>query len=331
MGRMTNEAKKREELATRVDQGLNPTQRLVSQFDKAWPRIAKSASNAVSRDRMYQLILSTINRNPKLAECTPETVLSCFMRCTVLGLEPSDVDGLGRAYILPFYNGKKKHMEATFIIGYKGLIDLARRSGKIKDISARAVYDGDEFAFEYGLNETLRHVPKATDRTPEKLTHVYCVVHFVDGGHYIDVMTRSEIEGVRKRSKAANSGPWVTDYEAMAKKSVIRRSAPYLPLATQMLKAVASDETDGGFMDVITTAPLVEESDGKGEGLPVEIEVQGEPVLEQEIQHEASSDDVTTVFAACQNCGNVREVSPDLTQEQLDSFLCCEHPDCKYI
>lgn len=330
MGRMTNEAKKREELATRGDQGLNPTQRLVNQFDKAWPRIAASASNAISRDRMYQLILSTINRNPKLAECTPETVLSCFMRCTVLGLEPSDVDGLGRAYILPFYNGKKKHMEATFIIGYKGLIDLARRSGKIKDISARAVYEGDDFTFEYGLNETLRHVPKATDRTPENLTHVYCVVHFVDGGHYIDVMTRSEIEGVRKRSKAANSGPWVTDYEAMAKKSVIRRAAPYLPLATQTLKAVAADETDGGFLDVIVNEPLVEESTGESEGLPVEMELEGETAQEQDIQLKGSSDE-TTVFAACHNCGNMREVSPDIPKDQLDAFLCCDNPDYRYM
>lgn len=335
MGRMTDESKRREELATRTNQGITPTQRLMSQFESAWPRMAAAASNAVSRDRMYQLIVSTINRNPKLAECTPETVLSCFMRCTALGLEPSDVDGLGRAYILPFYNGKKRHTEATFIIGYKGLIDLARRSGKVRDISARAVYDGDVFDFEFGLDEHLHHVPKATDKNPANLTHVYCIVHFTDGGHYMDVMTRSEIEAVRKRSKSPNNGPWATDYEAMAKKSVIRRSAPYLPLSTQAYQAVASDDTDGGYIDTIVARPLtvdiMETVPAPGsEGPDDDTGDQGDQPLEQGYS-KSSYGDSQSVFAACVNCGNMREVSPDTPKEELDKFLCCSKPNYSIV
>lgn len=343
MGRMTDESKKREELATRTNQGITPTQRLISQFDNAWPRMAAAASNAISKERMYQLIVSTINRNPKLAECTPETVLSCFMRCTTLGLEPSDVDGLGRAYILPFYNKKKRHMEATFLMGYKGMIDLARRSGQIRDISARAVYEGDTFEFEYGLNETLRHIPGSGEKLPDKLTHVYCVVHFTDGGHYIDVMTRSEIEERRKRSQAGNSGPWVSDYEAMAKKTVIRRAAPYLPLSTQAVKAVASDDSDGGYLDMFVSTPIMEtvepvqetatiEVISDREGIGIDTDSQGEASREQEYGKTSLGDDSSqTVFAACVNCGNIREVSPGIQKDQLDKFLCCSHPDYNYI
>lgn len=335
MGRMTEEAKKREELMVRGSSDITPQQRLIAQFDKAWPRMSQSLSNAVSSERMYQLIVSTINRNPKLAECTPETVLSCFMRCATLGLEPSDVDGLGRAYILPFYNGKKKHMEATFIIGYKGLIDLARRSGKIRDISARAVYEGDVFDFEYGLNETLRHIPGDGARTPDKMTHVYCIVHFTDGGHYIDVMTRNEVEAIRKRSKSPDRGPWVSDYEAMAKKTVIRRAQPYLPLSTQVQRAVAADETTGGFADILSRRPIFEEEgiNGGSEGPAVDIAEPVQPAHEQEIQQNSSygEEEAGIQFAACSTCGNMREVATGLTQAQLNQFLCCENPDYQYV
>lgn len=328
MGRMTEEAKKHEELAVR-GQANTPTGILLERFEKAWPRMAAAASNAVSRDRMYQLIVSTINRNPKLAECTPESVLSCFMRCTALGLEPSDVDGLGRAYILPFRNGKTNRMDATFIIGYKGLIDLARRSGKIRDISSRAVYDGDTFEYEYGLNETLRHIPGPGEKLPDKLTHVYCVVHFTDGGHYIDVMTKAEVDAVRKRSKSSKYGPWVTDYEAMAKKSVIRRAAPYLPLSTQAYQAVAADDTDGGYMEALTLAPVIEETNAGGEGPVSVMEDHGETSREQEYSDTSSA--VGTAFVACATCGNMREVSPGLRKDELDVFLCCDEPNYSYV
>lgn len=138
-------------------------------------------------------------------------------------------------------------MEATFIMGYRGMIDLARRSGQLVDISARAVHQGDEFSYSYGLNEDLHHVPCAN---PGELTHVYMVAHFKDGGHYFLVLNRQEIEQARARSKSGNFGPWKTDYEAMAKKTAIRRAAPYLPLTVQAQTAAASDDTTPDYGDV---------------------------------------------------------------------------------
>lgn len=208
----------------------------------AWPRMASVMPKHMSSERMYQLALSTYNQTPELAECSPQSVLGCLMKCTALGLEPSAVDGLGRAYILPYYNKKTNHKEAQLIIGYRGYIDLARRSGQIVDISARAVHQGDLFEYEFGMNEFIRHVPNPEYDGSQPLTHVYMVAHFKDGGHYIDVMTRNEVEAVRARSKSAKYGPWVTDFEAMARKTVIRRSFPYLPVSVETQADVISDE-----------------------------------------------------------------------------------------
>lgn len=234
----------------------NPKQQMMNLLEKSWPRIMSVIGNNLSPQRLYQMYVSTINREPQLAQCSVESVLSCFMKCAALGLEPSNVDGLGRAYILPYGNKNLRtgQKEATFIIGYRGLIDLARRSGQIRDISARAVHEGDTFEYAYGLDETLHHVPCAK---PGKLTHVYMVAHFTDGGHYMLVMTDQEIRQVMQRSPSARkqNSPWHTDYEAMAKKTVIRRAAPYLPMNVEAQQAAAGDERTPDYSDVFHPLP----------------------------------------------------------------------------
>ena len=215
----------------------------------SWPRIQAVMPKHMSPDRMYQLALSCYNTTPMLAKCSAASVLSCVMKCSALGLEPSAVDGLGRAYILPYRNKRTGGYEATFILGYKGMLDLCRRSGELKDVSARAVYEGDEFEFEFGLDEQLRHRPSTAPKEGRAITHVYCVAHFADGGHYIDVMSKDEVDAVRSRSMAADKGPWVTDYEAMAKKTGLRRAFPYLPVSIEVQADAAADETTPRFAD----------------------------------------------------------------------------------
>lgn len=239
---------------------------------RSWPRIAAVMPKQMNPERMYQLAVSCYNQTPGLQECSPQSILSCLMKCSSLGLEPSAVDGLGRAYILPFYNKKTGRKEATFILGYKGEIELARRSGQIKDISARAVYEGDEFKYEYGLHEDLVHIPSTDPIDGRPLTHVYMVAHFNDGGHYIEVMSKAEVDAVRKRSKASNSGPWVTDYTAMALKTVIRRAFRMLPVSVEAQSAAIVDDTtpeafDADGMPLFETAPAVNVDPQTGEVL----------------------------------------------------------------
>ena len=169
------------------------------------------------------------------------------------------MDGLGRAYILPFWNGKTKRREATFIIGYKGMIDLARRSGELRTIHAQAVYQGDEFDFwedEGGQHFTYRPNRNAP-HTPDMLTDVYVTAKLKDGGFVFEHMTKEEVDAIRKRSKSADNGPWVTDYEAMALKTVIRRASRYLPMSTEAKQAIAADETTPNYSGVLS--PIIEQ------------------------------------------------------------------------
>jgi len=226
-----------------------------------WEQIRSIMPRHMSSERLFQISLSAINHTPELMEATPETLLSCVMKCAALGLEPSAVDGLGRAYILPYRNRKAGIVEAQFILGYKGIIDLARRSGEIKSIHAQAVYQGDEFDCwedEAGQHFTFRP-GRDNPHTPENLTDVYVCAQLKDGGMVFERMTKAEVDAIRGRSRASQKGPWVTDYEAMSLKTVIRRSARYLPMSVQAQEAVASDEQtpdySGLFHPVVPAEP----------------------------------------------------------------------------
>jgi recombination protein RecT len=162
------------------------------------------------------------------------------MQCAQLGLEPGG--SLGHAYLLPFENRKTGKTDAQFILGYRGMIDLARRSGQIVSLAARSVYPADKFDYDYGLNEYLIHKPvsKAEDRG--QLTHVYAVARLLGGGAQFEVMERVDVERVRAQSRAGQSGPWVSHFEEMAKKTVIRRLFKYLPVSIEIQRAVGLDE-----------------------------------------------------------------------------------------
>lgn len=207
-------------------------------------------------ERLARIATTELRKTPKLMQCDPMSFLGSVIQCAQLGLEPGNA--LGHAYILPYDKRAKVAgrwetvaTEAQLIIGYRGMIDLARRSGQILSLSAQAVYSGDEFECVFGLDPTLRHVPDFNnpDRAkPEHLTFVYAVAKLKDGGTQFAVMSRAEIDAIRGRSKAAESGPWVTDYEPMALKTVIRRLFKYLPVSVEIQRAVQLDEkADAGL------------------------------------------------------------------------------------
>lgn len=226
-----------------------------------WDKISAVMPKHMSSERLFQLAVSSINQTPKLAECDAMSLCSCVMKCSALGLEPSAVDGLGMAYILPYRN--KGKMQAQFILGYRGIIELCRRSGRLKSIHAQAVYEGDEYT--HWENETGQHfsfVAKNVPHTKDKLTDVYMCAHLLDGGFVFETMTKAEVEEIRKRSKAAASGfsPWQTDYEAMALKTVIRRAAKYLPVSVEAKTAVAEDENTPDYSGIFK--PVIVDADG---------------------------------------------------------------------
>lgn len=253
MGQLAQRAQKQEMTEA------TPTSDFRDFLAQNWKQMAAVLPSHMSGERMFQMAVSAINHTPELLEAPTEELFACLMKSSALGLEPSAVDGLGKAYILPFRNHKHNRMGAQFIIGYKGYIELCRRSGELRSIHAQAVYQGDDFDcwededgqhFKFRPGRDIPHIP-------ENLTDVYVCAHLKDGGMVFERMTKSEVDAIRARSKASQNGPWKTDYEAMALKTVIRRSARYLPMSAQAQEAVAADETTPDYSSIFH--PIVSE------------------------------------------------------------------------
>ncbi|HBS47457.1 MAG TPA: recombination protein RecT [Paenibacillus sp.] len=210
-------------------------------FEQMKPAIAQAIPKHLTPDRLLRIATTSIRTNPKLKICTPESLLGAVMQCAQLGLEPSI---LGHAYLIPYKN--KGVDECQFQIGYKGLIELARRTGQISSIMAQAVHQNDEFEYEYGINEKLRHVPGDGDRGP--VVKYYSYAKFKDGGYSFMVMSRQDIVIHRdKFSKAKNFGPWVDHFDEMAKKTVLKSLMKYMPISVEFQRAVDQDETTKYF------------------------------------------------------------------------------------
>jgi recombination protein RecT len=199
--------------------------------------IARALPKHLNADRMARVALTECRKTPALLRCKPESLFGAIIQAAQLGLEPGGA--MGHCYLIPF------GQEVQFIVGYRGMIDLARRSGQIVSLEAHAVYDSDHFECVFGLDSNLRHEPdwQNPNRTdPAKLQFVYAVAKLKDGGVQFEVMSRAEVDAIRARSKAGRSGPWVTDYAAMALKTVIRRLFKYLPVSIELQQAVSLDE-----------------------------------------------------------------------------------------
>lgn len=212
-------------------------------------QLARALPNQLSVDRFLRLVLTELRTVQNLDQCTVPSLLGAVMRCAQLGVEPGGP--LGQSWILPFKNGKTGQYEATFVLGYKGIIQLAYRSEQIATIFARAVCENDYFDYELGLgDDRLVHRP-ALDRPRGKPYAWYGVARFKGGGHYLNVVGRDEVDEHRKRSKSPDSPAWTNDYSAMASKTAIRMMAPFLPLTAETARAIEDDErvvhlTDNG-------------------------------------------------------------------------------------
>lgn len=203
-----------------------------SLLKKMEPQMALCLPKHLSPSRLARIALTCLRQNPKLQQCDPTTFIASIMQAAQLGLEPGV---LGQCYLIPYGN------ECQFMPGYRGLIDLARRSGNIVSIVARVVYENDLFNYEYGLQEKLEHKPALDNKG--KIIAFYAVAILKDGGHQFEIMSKNEVDKIRDTySKAKNKGPWVDNYEEMAKKTLIRRLFKWLPSSPEMQKAAMLDE-----------------------------------------------------------------------------------------
>lgn len=196
---------------------------------------------SLSAESVTTSAVAEVIRNESLWPCTPQSIFDCVLAATQLQLRVGK--DLGHAYLVPFRDKAAGTVVATFIIGYRGLVMLARRSGEIASITANVVYSNDVFEAVEGSNGRLHHAPKYFDTKGRgELVGVYAYAKLTGGGEQWAVMSIAEVDAVRARSRASGSGPWVTDYAEMAKKTVVRRLAKMLPISVDDQEAVASDE-----------------------------------------------------------------------------------------
>ncbi|WP_345195493.1 recombinase RecT, partial [Kistimonas scapharcae] len=175
-------------------------------------------------------------KTPKLKECTDASLLGSVIQSAQLGLVPGGA--LGHCYLIPYFNRKLNKLECQFMLGYRGMLELARRSGAIKHIDARCVYEGEEFEILYGTQTTVIHKPSLTRNGNDTMIGVYAVGHLSSGGWQVEYMSMAEIKAIRDGSKAGSDGPWKSHFDEMAKKTVIRRLFKYLPVSIEAQTAV---------------------------------------------------------------------------------------------
>jgi recombination protein RecT len=224
--------------------------------------IATALPKHVTPERLIKTLLVAANRQPDLLQCTQSSILETINRAAELGLDLSGT--LGEAYAVPFNNKIKWKddnghdretwvKQAQFIPGYRGLAKLAWQSGEIRRIEAEVVYVKDKFIFRKGLNGTLEFEPFMDgDRGEEK--GAYALVEMKAGGVMYDYMSKADIERVRNRAQSKNSPAWRDHWPEMAKKTVFRRVAKWLPLSTEKFtRAIESDDTDFEMVDALTT------------------------------------------------------------------------------
>lgn len=210
-------------------------QTLKTYLEAATSSFAKLLPAHVSPEKLIKVALNCVSRTPALAQCDMVSVAQCVATCAELGLMPGGA--LGGAYLVPYKT------TCTLIIGYRGFVELMRRSGELEAIDARVVHERDEFRWREGLVRELVHVP-CLDVDPGPMRLVYTILRFRGGATQVEVMSRAQVDAIRARSRSSGNGPWTTDYEEMAKKTVVRRAAKLAPMSSELARAIEAEEDD---------------------------------------------------------------------------------------
>lgn len=207
------------------------------------PEIKKALPAVITPERFMRMILSATNNTPKLTECTPMSFIAAMMNAAQLGLEPNTP--LGQAYLIPYKNNGR--LECQFQLGYKGLIDLAYRSGQVQVIQANVVRQYDYFEYQYGLDSKLMHRPgEGSEQDRGEITFIYGLFKLKNGGYGFEVSNRADMDAFAvKYSKSFSKefSPWKSNYAEMAAKTCLKRALKYAPISVDFQKALSTDES----------------------------------------------------------------------------------------
>lgn len=214
-------------------------QRYRVQLDRALPP-------GMSSDRFARMALTAWNINPDLQKCSMRSLFGALVECAQMGLTPTRQGG--EAYLVPFKT-KAGGYECTLIPGYRGMIKLAYQSDQVAMLKAEVVRVCDQFSYALGSESYIKHVRGdwGGDETNRVVTHAYAVAVVLTGDHketVSEVLDAYDIDRIKGRSKASQRGPWVSDFEAMAKKSAIRQLMRWLPKSDNASKAEMLAQTE---------------------------------------------------------------------------------------
>ena len=258
--------------------------------------IAKVLPKHLSPDRMARIAITAITRTPKLADCDQASFFRCLMDLSQWGLEP---DGR-QAHLIPFNNRKRGVVECQLIVDYKGLVELVMRTGKVSNIHADVVCEND--VFDYDRGEIVLH--KIDFKQPRgEVYAAYALIRFKDGSEKCEVMSKEDIEAIRNRSKAGRSGPWVTDWNEMAKKTAFRRVSKWVSLSAEIRDAIAVDDKQfEGIVEGVST-PSISLDD----------------LTQRLTESSAPSEAEQPPLTLAEPEGDVIEITEDLAREKLSS------------
>lgn len=324
---------------------LSPQDTIRTMIASNMNRIQQALPSAgVTPERLATIAFTAIRKTPGLMECEPASLIDCIIKSAELGLNPGL---LGHAHMVPYGN------QATFIIGYQGMLELARRSGQIAMIYAKAVYTEDQFSYHFGLHPDLIHVPYEGDQSKEweNVTHVYMVARFTNGGFHFGVMTKADVEkhrdqyakGLNVKKYGELTSPWHTAPVPMALKTVIRQEWKFLPVSADVRQAVAEVEAREadvieGRQETIWTRAAGEQMLGDGKPAcepekPQEAEKPAAKAKDTKKKGEAAQapdpepvapEDTAPRTGYCKEgqCDTTIQVTADATEEDLAGVVC---------
>lgn len=199
----------------------------------------------LSPERFARVAITAITRTPKLQQCTQSSFFKCLLDLSAIGLEP---DGR-KAYLIPYSR------ECTLVLGYQGLVELVRRSGEVVSIHADVVCANDTFA--HNMGQVTDHTYDISKERGE-IVAAYAQVTLKSGAVQAEIMPRAEVDAIRDKSRAGKSGPWVSNYGEMAKKTAFRRLTKWLTLSPEVMDAVsAAEKTEFAELRNVTQAQTV--------------------------------------------------------------------------
>lgn len=247
---MNEQITKKSDLKTLIN-----SETMREQFSRALPK-------HLSVERFTRIAITALTRTPKLMDSTPESLMKCLLDCSAMGIEPDN----RRAYLIPYGN------QATLIVSYMGLIELIRRSGDVVSIRAETVCENDKFSWKDGQ---ISH--EIDWRNPRgKMQAVYAEAVMKSGEKQTAVMTKEEVEAIRKKSKASGSAPWTEHFDEMAKKTAVRRLSKMMPLSSEIMDHVSKDDEQfSGMRNVSPISPISPITPIENQNKEIETETKG--------------------------------------------------------